>query len=63
MRVFAFALEGATDGSERLGKRKNLTCDKQVGIFRPYRVPIYALSRNCDFGHQISPIDRDPLSC
>jgi hypothetical protein len=51
IRVFAFAVEGAADRSEGLGERKNVASNKQIGIFRPHRMPVHTLSGNRDFRH------------
>ena len=62
-RVFAFALESAANGSERLGQRKNVTGDEQVGVFRPYGMPINAFGGNRNFGHQVGPRESDSFRC
>jgi hypothetical protein len=49
--VLAFAVEGAANGSEGLGERKNVARNKQIGIFRPDRMPVHTLSGNRDFRH------------
>ena len=51
MRVFAFAVEGAADGSEGLGERKNVVRNEQIGIFRPDRMPVHTLSGDRHFRH------------
>ena len=51
IRMFAFAVEGAADGSEGLGERKNVVRNEQIGIFRPYRMPVHTLSGDRDFRH------------
>jgi hypothetical protein len=60
--MFAFAVEGAADGLEGLGQRKNLPRDKQIGIFRTDRVPIYTVSGNRDFRHEIGSSNRDTFA-
>jgi hypothetical protein len=48
-RVVAFTIEGAQDGSEGLRERKDVARNEQIGILRPYRMPVHAFSSNCDF--------------
>jgi hypothetical protein len=49
--MFAFAVEGASNRGEGLGERKNVGRNKQIGIFRPDRMPVHTLSGNRDFRH------------
>jgi hypothetical protein len=49
--VLPFEVEGAADGSEGLGERKNITGNKEIGVFRPDRMPVHTVSRNCYFRH------------
>jgi hypothetical protein len=51
--MFVFPVERAADGSERLGQRKDIGRDKQIGIFGSYRMPINPFRCNRDFRHQI----------
>ena len=51
LRVFAFAVEGAADGSEGLGERKNVARDQQIGILRADRMPVHTIGCNGDFRH------------
>src|SRR5580704_6646579 len=51
IRVFAFAVERSTDGSEGLGEGKNIVRYKQIGIFRPHRMPVHTFSGNRNFRH------------
>lgn len=53
MRVLAFAQKGAANRSESFGQRENVVCDQQVGVFRPYGMPINAFGGNRNFGHQV----------
>src|SRR5215471_10422568 len=45
VRMFAFAVEGATHCREGLRQRKNVAGDQQIGILGSYRMPIHSLSR------------------
>src|SRR5215813_4194218 len=63
IRVFAFSLESAADRGERLGQRKDVAGNKQIGIFGADRMPVNSVSGNGDFGHQIGSTDRDPVTC
>ena len=60
--VFAFAVEGAADRSEGLGERKNVARNKQIGIFRPDRMPVHTRSSNRDFRHEIGSTDGDTFA-
>src|SRR5271156_1631108 len=61
-RMFTFALKGAADRGEGVGKRKNLTRDQQIGILRADRMPVHALSGNRNFRHQIRSTNGDTFS-
>src|SRR4051812_46846240 len=53
IRVFSFAVERATDRREGLGERKDVGCDKQIGILGPDRMPVHTIGCNGDFRHYI----------
>ena len=59
--MLALALEGPTYRSEGLGKRKDVSGDEQVRVLCPDRMPIDALRRDCDFGHEIGATERQAL--
>ena len=48
-----FALPGATCCIEGIGERKNVPGDQEVLILGAHRMPIHAVGRDGDFGHEI----------
>jgi hypothetical protein len=61
--VFAFSVNGVADCCERLGERKNVARNKQIGILCSDRMPVDTLSSNGNLGHQIGPTECDPFCC
>jgi hypothetical protein len=61
--VFAFAVEGAANRSERLGQGKNVARDKHIGILCSDRMPVHTLSCNGNFRHQIGSAKGDTIGC
>jgi hypothetical protein len=60
--LFVFAIEGAADGGEGFGERKDLSRNKQIGVFSSDRMPEHTLSGDRDFGHQVRSRNRDTFS-
>src|SRR5438128_877720 len=59
--MLAFALEGATYRSERLGERKDVRGHEQIGVLGSYRMPVDALRCYGDLRHQIGACKCDAL--
>jgi len=61
--VFAFAIEGAANRSERLGQGKNVARDKQISILCADWMPVHTLSCNGNFRHKIGSAKGDTFGC
>ena len=61
--MLVFPREGAMNRSKGLGKRKDVGCDEQIGVFSSYRMPKDALSRNRDLRYQIFAGECNALRC
>ena len=57
--MFAFSVEGAANGSEGLGERKNVARDKQIDILRTDRMPVHTIGCDGDFRHSIGSTNCD----
>jgi hypothetical protein len=51
--VGALPVESLAHRGEGIGQREDVTGDEQVGVLGPDGVPVDALRRDGDFGHQI----------
>ena len=57
--MFAFAVEGSPNRREGFCERENVAPDKEIGIFRPDRMPVHPISGNRNFRHEIGSTDGD----
>ena len=59
--VLTLAVERAAHRGEGFGERKDVTGDQQVVVLRADRMPVDALRRDRDLGHQIRARERDAV--